>query len=520
MTNKKSASRKSASSKTVASRKTTKKVTAKRKVIDPMMIPRDVAKKDEDVLAESAIDNGVDFEPDEEEEDVFLGDDDLYDIDDLYDKNDIIEMDEDELSGQRKTTKNKTVKNRDTETRLEARDRRNKTVSSKESKKAEKARRKAEKKAKRRVPLGVKIFIGFLIFLIIAIVAAGIYLYTILTKTSNVFEGNPMDILIGAPLAKDEYGRTNVLVFGTAEDDEGHGGAELTDSILVASIDQEKKIGSVLSVPRDLWVNYTVPGEESIYCSVGYKGKINATYFCAKKNFDNNKEKGAQYFSKKIAEVTGLNIQYYVAVDFSVLRDVVNTLGGIDVDVWATDDRGIYDICMQNLKLDKGMNYNLDGDTVLRLARARNAKGGYGLSNSNFDREINQQRIMNAIKDKALSVGVLANPTKVITMIDDLGNNIKTNVTMAEMRTVIDFVLGMKGDLTSIDTRKQFGTGRIGEQSVVIPAGATADVNSSSLYNYTKFQRYVRSEIDKATEEYEKAQNDEAAESESSTNKE
>ncbi|MBQ2639049.1 LCP family protein [Candidatus Saccharibacteria bacterium] len=478
----------------VANKKTTKRTTrssksTRRKVVDPMMIPRDVAKANEDVLAESAIDNGVDF--DTEEDNTFLDDDDLYDIDDLYDKkDDIIEMDEDTLS------KNKS--------RLETRERRNNNK--KYDKKAERARKKAEKKAKRKTPLGVKIFIGFLIFLIIAIVAGGFYVWTILSKTSNVFQGNPMDILIGSPLAKDEYGRTNVLIFGTAEDDEGHGGAELTDSILVASIDQDKKIGSVFSIPRDLWVNYSVPGEESIYCSVGYKGKINATYFCAKRNFDDDKEKGAKYFSKKIAEVTGLNIQYYVAVDFSVLRDVVNTLGGIDVDVHATDERGILDYCMQNLKLDKGMNYNLDGDTVLRLARARNAKGGYGLANSNFDREINQQRIMNAIKAKALSIGILANPVKVISMIDDLGNNIKTNVTMAEMRTVIDFVVGMKGDLTSIDTRKQFGTGNINGQSVVIPAGASTDVSSSSLYNYTKFQRYIRSEIDKATEESEKSE--------------
>ena len=498
MANRKTGGGSKTASKTVggtARRKTTsKKSTTKRKFVDPMMIPRDLAKADEDVLAENAIDNGVDF--DSEEDNMFLDDGDLYDIDDLYDKNDTIELDEEELEGKKKTA-----------SRLDSRkDRDNKPLDKKARKKAEKARKKAEKKAKRKVPLGVKIFIGFLIFLLIAIVAGGIYVWTILSKTSNVFEGNPMDILIGSPLAKDEYGRTNVLVFGTAEDDEGHGGAELTDSILVASIDQDKKIGSVFSVPRDLWVNYSVAGEESIYCSVGYKGKINATYYCAKKNFDDDREKGAKYFSKKIAEVTGLNIQYYVAVDFGVLRDVVNTLGGIDVDVWATDERGIYDICMWGLTLDKGMNYNLDGETVLRLARARNAKGGYGLANSNFDREINQQRIMNAIKNKALSVGILANPTKVIGMIDDLGNNIKTNVTMAEMRTVIDFVLGMKGDLTSIDTRKQFGTGTIGNQSVVIPAGASTDVDSSSLYNYTKLQRYLRSEIDSATEEYEKSQ--------------
>jgi anionic cell wall polymer biosynthesis LytR-Cps2A-Psr (LCP) family protein len=160
---------------------------------------------------------------------------------------------------------------------------------------------------------------------------------------------------------------------------------------------------------------------------------------------------------------------------------------------------------MWNLKLKKGMNYNLDGETVLRLARARNAKGGYGLANSNFDREINQQRIMNAIKDKALSVGVLADPNKVKELLVSFGENVKTNVTWAEMGTAIDVVSGLHGDVESIDTRSLFGTGRIGNQSVVIPRGANVD-SESSLYNYNKIHLYLRKQLKEATEKYDKSQ--------------
>ena len=141
------------------------------------------------------------------------------------------------------------------------------------------------------------------------------------------------------------------------------------------------------------------------------------------------------------------------------------------------------------------MYYGLNGSQVLKLARARNAGcddgGDFGLSRSNFDREINQQRIFNAIKNKAFSVGILSKPTKVIRLIDSLGNNVKTNITMAEVRTLIDVSMNLEGEVQSIPTVDQFGAGRIGVQSVVLPQGALV-YNMSSLFNYGDFQRYLR----------------------------
>ena len=151
-------------------------------------------------------------------------------------------------------------------------------------------------------------------------------------------------------------------------------------------------------------------------CVVGTQGKINATYMCALNELQ-NKDQAARYFVKKISEITGLDLQYYIALDWGAMKTIVDEIGGIDVDVHSDDERGIYDSC-QHLSLSRGMNYNLDGKTALKLARARNAGcdtgGDFCLTNSNFDREINQQRIFNAIKAKTLSIGILANPTRVI----------------------------------------------------------------------------------------------------------
>ena len=376
------------------------------------------------------------------------------------------------------------------------------------SKKAEaeldvKAKKPTTKKSdKNKVPLWAKIVMITLSVILVLIITAITLMYMLLSHSTAVFKGNPMDILISSELKKDENGQTNFLIFGTSEDAKGHGGQELTDSIMVASINQENKSAKVFSVPRDLWVNYSVPGSEPMSCTVGDRGKINATYLCALEEYKNSmsvsnaKDAASLYFAKKISEVTGLSMHYYVAADWSAVKMIVDKIGGIDVDVYADDEDGIHDSC-QNIDLKKGMYYNMNGDLAMKLARARNAAckpGDYGLSRSNFDREINQQRIMNAIKNKVSSIGILMNPGKVMSIIDGLGDNLRTNIVMSEVRTLIDFGTKLEGGIQPISTIDQFGTGRIGLSSVVIPAGAST-YSESSLYNYTNFQRYLRSQI-------------------------
>ena len=363
-------------------------------------------------------------------------------------------------------------------------------------------KQKTKKSDKNKVPLWAKIVMIALSVILVLIIAAVTLMYMLLSHSTAVFKGNPMDILISSELKKDENGQTNFLIFGTSEDAKGHGGQELTDSILVASINQEYKTAKVFSVPRDLWVNYSVAGSEPMSCTVGDRGKINATYLCALEEYRNSmsvsnvKDAASLYFAKKISEVTGLSMHYYVAADWSVVKMIVDKIGGIDVDVYADDEDGIYDSC-QGIDLKKGMYYNMNGDLAMKLARARNAAcapGDYGLSRSNFDREINQQRIMNAIKNKMSSIGILMNPGQVMSIIDGLGDNLRTNIVMSEVRTLIDFGTKLEGGIQPISTVDQFGTGRIGLSSVVIPAGAST-YSEGSLYNYTNFQKYLRSQI-------------------------
>ena len=486
-----------------------KRLSRTSRVVDPMMVSPRTARTGRVAATRRSnwtSNNSLDGEP-------------TYSFDDLYDKDGNLILEEaDEVlnSGSTRNLSRRTVATRHDARRASYSSQdfdlseeelfagaKKSAAKSKAEQKALKRRKKAEKKARRKIPIWAKILISFLVLIVIVIGIGLYYFLNLYSAASGALGGNPIDAFLNKkPMEKDDYGRTNILVFGTAEDDEGHGGAMLTDSILVISMDQERKIASTFSVPRDLWVNYTVPGEEELWCSVGYKGKINATYYCKQSSEDGvDRDTAARYFAKKITEVTDVQIQYYVAVDFRVLRDVVNTLGGIDVDVHSTDERGIYDICMHGLKLDQGMNYNLSGDQVLDLARARNAKGGYGLANSNFDREINQQRIINGIRNKALNLGVLADVNKVKSMLESFGENVKTNFTWAEIGTAIDVITGLHGEVQSIDTQSLYGTGNIGGQSVVIPAGANVNIERS-IYRYNKIHIYLRDELDQDTKDY------------------
>lgn len=271
------------------------------------------------------------------------------------------------------------------------------------------------------------------------VVFIGYFGYKLIATSGAIFKGNPIAALFnqGKELQMDKNGHTNVLLFGTSEDDPGHPGANLTDSIMVASIDQKAKTGFVISIARDFYVDY---GQA---CPAGYRGKINSLYMCVKDK--SNEEAGAKALSKKVGQILGLDIQYYVHVNYSVLRESVDAVGGITVNIESTDPRGILDrnfdwICRYNCYMVKYPNgpVKLDGAHALALARARgDVAPTYGLSRSNPDRQDNQRKILLALKDKAASAGVLSNPVAVNKLLDTFGKNLRTNFDAEEVKTLM-----------------------------------------------------------------------------------
>lgn len=321
--------------------------------------------------------------------------------------------------------------------------------------------------------------IALIIFLLI-VAFVGYFAVRALLATSRVFSGNVFEFLgSGATLQKDANGRTNILVFGTSEDDPSHDGASLTDSIMVVSIDQEKKTAAMVSMPRDLWVDYDL----SPCCFVGCSGKINAIYECYASN--NDATKGSNALKSKVGEIFGMDIQYYVKVNYTVVRQLTTALGGVTVTVESTDPRGLYDYNTK-LKVPNGP-VTLEGEQALAFVRARGDGGGYGFEGSNFVREQNQQKMMIAIRDKALSAGTLSNPAALVQMMDALGDNIRTNFSAGEVKTLAKIGKDISGNaVTHINLndgeKRVVTTGTYGEQSIVKPVAGLKDFSGIQAY--------------------------------------
>lgn len=216
-------------------------------------------------------------------------------------------------------------------------------------------------------------------------------------------------------------GRTNILLLGMGG--KNHPGAMLTDTIIVASINwQDNKIGLV-SVPRDLWV--PIPG-------FGH-AKINEAYT---KGEENKKTTGGggSLSSRTIENVLGIPIHYYTSLDFEGFKKIVDTLGGIDIYV----EKEIYDpyypapnmIDYQPFRISAGLHH-MNGDLALRYARSRK-------TTSDFDRSRRQMQVMAAIREKVLTLGILANPKKITDLINILGDHLRMNLSVAEIRTLWD----------------------------------------------------------------------------------
>lgn len=319
----------------------------------------------------------------------------------------------------------------------------------------------------------------------------------------SVFKGDLFGLIQSKPLKTDAGGRTNILVFGTSEDDPGHEAAYLTDSIMVLSVNQTTKDAYMVSIPRDLEVQYDgCPSQIA-----GYTGKINVVYGCY---YDDGKDEpaGAKALSKQVSAVTGLEIPYYAHVNYSVVRDIVKALGTITVDIQGSGGApGVMDSNF-DWKCKGGNEYAslatmqkncppnghfidypngpavLDAEHALYLAQARGDRAPtYGLGNSNFDREQNQQKIIVAIKDKALSTGTVTNLGKVSGLIDAVGKNLRTNFETSEIRTIMSLTEDIPNEaivrINLLDEK-------------LLTAGAQP---VAGQFNYTELQKFLKKKL-------------------------
>ncbi|MFA5130151.1 MAG: LCP family protein [Patescibacteria group bacterium] len=217
----------------------------------------------------------------------------------------------------------------------------------------------------------------------------------------------------GSSLQPKVEGQLTILVMGVGG--AGHDGPELTDTILIATIDTKTKRVAMVSVPRDL----------AFPLGSGRFIKINAVNAYAEQSHPGQ---GARETADAFEELFGIKIDRVVKIDFQAFADLVDALGGVDVNVERSFVDHEYPAAndgYETISFQQGVQH-MSGAQALIYARSRHGSNGEG---SDFARSHRQQLLMVAIKEKALSIGTLSNPQKLMKLYQAIAANVQTDMT-------------------------------------------------------------------------------------------
>lgn len=362
---------------------------------------------------------------------------------------------------------------------------------SRKEKKAEKKQAKKDKRIDAKDIRGLrgwwkrrsgKFKVGFIILIIMA-VTGGLLGYRLLNFVNSVFGrgiGNSKSAALNEEISPSQLntegdGRLNILMLG-------RGGTEnqapdLTDTIMIASVDLKNQTASLFSIPRDTYVGNE--SDNSKINGVFSRAKEQALY--RKKTKDQAEDAGIVAITAKAREIAGVPIHKYVLTDYKAFRDVVNSLGGVDVTV----PQPIYDR-FTGWKFKKGLQ-TMNGDMALKYARTR-----HGSARGDFDRNENQRRLLVAMRQKATSTGIVANPVRLNSLANAVQKNIRTDLSLDEAKTIFGKTKNLpENKILSLDLAKPDGpliqTGMAYGQSIVRPI--------AGLEDYSKIRAYTRTNM-------------------------
>lgn len=268
---------------------------------------------------------------------------------------------------------------------------------------------------KRILVILVAIFCAFLLF-------AGTVKALVSLKVLSL---NNIVNVAGSDLPADSYGHTNILLLG--QGDAGHDGVDLTDTIMVASMDPVKTQSVVLmSLPRDLYFLETEKMGE---------GRINSLYrdykaALKREGLDDAaaSKEAMQQLANEIGRALDIEIHHIVKVDFIGFVQAVDAIGGIDIVVPETLVDTEYpgpNYTYETFQISAGPQH-IDGETALKYARSRH-------STSDFARSARQQQILKAIADKMKSEGLLTKPGQIMDLMEIMNEHVETTLQLREM---------------------------------------------------------------------------------------
>lgn len=231
-----------------------------------------------------------------------------------------------------------------------------------------------------------------------------------------------------AGTVKDINGRTNILLLGIAGD--GVKNPKLSDTIIFASFRHNPPKVDLISIPRDIWVPEL-------------NDKINSAYFYGN---ENGKGGGLLLAKNVVEEVVGQPIHYAIALNFDGFTEIIDILGGVDVEVERSftdehfpipgkednicDGDPEYSCRYETVSFEKGTQH-MDGETALKFSRSRHSIDP--LEGNDLARASRQQKVILAIKDKLLDGHLLLSPRKSLRLWSSFWKIVETDLTKPQM---------------------------------------------------------------------------------------
>ena len=269
---------------------------------------------------------------------------------------------------------------------------------------------------RRRKSRGKKIFLiilAILVVLVLAIVGVGAKLYLDLShsieKTYESVERTQGERT--KPVDLDKQESFSVLLMGIDTGDLGRVDQGRSDTIMVATVSPEDKQTTIVSIPRDTYVD--IVGHDT-------KDKINHAYVFG----------GAAMAMDTVQKYVDIPIDHYVSINMKGLKELVDAVGGIEVNNDLTFSQDGYDFPIGKI--------TLNGDQALSYSRMR-----YEDPNGDYGRQERQRKIVEGVAKKVLSLNGVSNYQSVLNALE---SNMKTDMSFDEMKKI------------ALDYREAFGT--------------------------------------------------------------
>jgi LCP family protein required for cell wall assembly len=331
------------------------------------------------------------------------------------------------------------------------------------------------------------LFRGAVATLVLLIGAGSLFFYMNLQKSfrGGTTSAAALKANVDPGLLKGEGdGRINVLLMGRGGGN--HDAPDLTDTMMLASIDPVNHTATLISIPRDLWVD--IPNQGAMKINAAYEsGEFKYLGKTAPGSTNRNAiQAGFDEADQTVENVLGVTIHYNALLSFQAFQQAVDTVNGVTVNV----PSDLVDPTMawengHSPVIAKAGTDTFNGKQALNYVRSRE-------TTSDFSRSERQRAVLMALKGKVTTLGTVSNPVKLSKLMSAFGSNVQTDLSLKDANRLYRIVKAIPDTKTAsigfADPPNSYvTTGTLAGQAVTLP--------TAGLFNYKDIQMYIRTQL-------------------------